>query len=105
MPSPARSRQDGYFSRNRARASAPAAAGTPRGLPVGTAPPARAQPLVDAGARLAATPAEAARGADAVVMMLSDPIAVQTVVAGPDGILATLARDALVIDMSTVDVA
>ena len=65
---------------------------------------ARAQPLVDAGARLAASPAEAARGADAVVMMLSDPIAVHAVVDGPDGVLAGLGPNALVIDMSTVDV-
>jgi 3-hydroxyisobutyrate dehydrogenase-like beta-hydroxyacid dehydrogenase len=66
--------------------------------------PARAQPLVAAGARLAATPADAARGADAVVMMLADPIAVHAVVDGPDGVLAGLVPNALVIDMSTVDV-
>ncbi|HEY2744160.1 MAG TPA: NAD(P)-dependent oxidoreductase [Polyangia bacterium] len=66
--------------------------------------PARAQPLVAAGARLAATPADAARGADAVVMMLADPIAVHAVVDGPDGVLAGLGANALVVDMSTVDV-
>ncbi|HWE28022.1 MAG TPA: NAD(P)-dependent oxidoreductase, partial [Polyangia bacterium] len=66
---------------------------------------ARAQPLVDAGARLAATPADAARGADAIVMMLADPIAVHAVVDGSDGILAGLPPNALVVDMSTVDVA
>ena len=66
--------------------------------------PGRAAPLVTAGARLAATPADAARGADAVVLMLADPIAVHSVVDGPDGVLAGLAPGALVIDMSTVDV-
>jgi 3-hydroxyisobutyrate dehydrogenase-like beta-hydroxyacid dehydrogenase len=67
--------------------------------------PARAKPLADTGARLAASPADAARGADVVVLMLADPIAVHTVVDGPDGVLAGLAAGALVIDMSTVDVA
>jgi 3-hydroxyisobutyrate dehydrogenase-like beta-hydroxyacid dehydrogenase len=67
--------------------------------------PARAQPLVDAGARLAATPADAARGADAIVLMLADPLAVHAVVDGEYGLLAGLAPNALVIDMSTVDVA
>ena len=65
----------------------------------------RAQPLVDAGARLALTPADAARGADVIVLMLADPTAVHAVVDGLDGILAGLAPGALVIDMSTVDVA
>jgi glyoxylate/succinic semialdehyde reductase len=65
----------------------------------------RAQPLVDAGARLAATPADAARGAEIVVLMLADPAAVHAVVDGADGIVAGLDRGALVIDMSTVDVA
>jgi len=67
--------------------------------------PARAKPLVDAGARLAATPADAARGADAIVLMLADPLAVHAVVDGEYGLLAGLAPNALVIDMSTVDVA
>lgn len=66
--------------------------------------PARAQPLVDAGARLADTPADAARGADAVILMLADPIAVHAVVDGPYGLLEGLQPNALVIDMSTVDV-
>jgi 3-hydroxyisobutyrate dehydrogenase-like beta-hydroxyacid dehydrogenase len=65
--------------------------------------PARAQPLVDAGARLAPTPADAARDADAVIAMLADPAAVEAVLLGDEGALATLAPDALVIDMSTVD--
>ncbi|MGZ3428241.1 MAG: NAD(P)-dependent oxidoreductase, partial [Polyangia bacterium] len=66
---------------------------------------ARAQPLVEAGARLALSPVDAARRADVIVLMLADPIAVHAVVDGPDGILAGLSPGALVIDMSTVDVA
>jgi 3-hydroxyisobutyrate dehydrogenase len=36
----------------------------------------RAAPLVEAGARLAATPADAARDAELIVLMLTDPPAV-----------------------------
>ena len=63
----------------------------------------RARPLVDAGARLAATPAEAARGADVVVTMLADPTALDAVLYGAEGVVAALAANALVVDMSTVD--
>jgi 3-hydroxyisobutyrate dehydrogenase-like beta-hydroxyacid dehydrogenase len=68
----------------------------------------RATPLVDAGARLAATPADAARDADMIVLMLADPPAVRAVLDGDAaasgfGILAALRPGALVIDMSTVD--
>jgi len=63
--------------------------------------PERERALVDAGARLAASPTEAARGADVVVLMLSDPPAVRAVA---DGVVAGLERGALVVDMSTVDV-
>lgn len=59
--------------------------------------------LVEAGARRAATPAEAARGADVVVLMLADPPAVRAVVDGPNGVVAGLGPGALVVDMSTVD--
>jgi 3-hydroxyisobutyrate dehydrogenase-like beta-hydroxyacid dehydrogenase len=65
--------------------------------------PSRAQPLVDAGARLATTPAAAARGAEAVITMLADPTALATVLYGSDGVVAALEPNALVIDMSTVD--
>jgi 3-hydroxyisobutyrate dehydrogenase-like beta-hydroxyacid dehydrogenase len=55
----------------------------------------------DTGARAAATPAEAARGADVVVTMLTDGPAVLAVLDGPDGVLAGLAPGAVVIDCST----
>jgi 3-hydroxyisobutyrate dehydrogenase-like beta-hydroxyacid dehydrogenase len=65
--------------------------------------PDRAAPLVAAGAKLAATPAEAARAAELVVTMLADPTALHAVFDGGDGVLAGLRPDALVVDMSTVD--
>jgi 3-hydroxyisobutyrate dehydrogenase-like beta-hydroxyacid dehydrogenase len=51
-------------------------------------------------ARVAATPAEAVRGAEVVVLMLSDPAAVDAVL---DGVLEALPAGAIVVDMSTVD--
>jgi 3-hydroxyisobutyrate dehydrogenase-like beta-hydroxyacid dehydrogenase len=50
------------------------------------------------GARAAATPAEAAEGADAFITMVPDAPEVEEVL---DGALATLPEDALVVDMST----
>ena len=63
----------------------------------------RAQPLVDAGARLAATPADAARDADVVITMLADPAALDAVLYGATGVVGALPANALVVDMSTVD--
>ncbi len=59
--------------------------------------------LVAAGASAAGTPAEAARGAEAVVTMLPDGAAVAAVTEGEDGLLAAAAPGALVIDMSTIE--
>jgi 3-hydroxyisobutyrate dehydrogenase-like beta-hydroxyacid dehydrogenase len=53
------------------------------------------------GARAAATPAEAAAGADAVVVMVVDGRQVQEVLFGPGGAVDALADGALVIDMTT----
>ena len=61
----------------------------------------KAEPLVAAGASRAATPAEAGRAADAVVVMVSDPSASRAVVDGPDGLEAAAAETTL-IQMSTV---
>jgi 3-hydroxyisobutyrate dehydrogenase-like beta-hydroxyacid dehydrogenase len=52
-------------------------------------------------AQAAATPAEAAAGADAFVTMVPDAPQVEEVLFGDDGAAGTLAEDALVIDMST----
>lgn len=62
----------------------------------------KAEDVAKAGAAVAATPADAARGADVVVTMLADPAAVAACVEGPDGILSALRKGAVVIDSSTV---
>ena len=64
--------------------------------------PEKGEPLVAAGAQGADTPADAARGADAVVVMVADPSALEAVTEGPKGVLAGLAEGAAVIQMSTV---
>ena len=62
----------------------------------------KADPLVAAGAKAAATPAEAATGAEAAITMLAGPDAVEAVVAGDDGLAAGLPDAAVVIEMSTI---
>ena len=54
------------------------------------------------GARVAATPAEAAEGADAVITMVVDSPEVEAVLFGEQGAAGGLAGGALVIDMSTI---
>jgi 3-hydroxyisobutyrate dehydrogenase len=63
---------------------------------------AKAQALVDAGARLAATPAEAAKGASVVISMLADDAASREVWLGKDGALEAAGKDAVLIESSTV---
>jgi 3-hydroxyisobutyrate dehydrogenase-like beta-hydroxyacid dehydrogenase len=65
----------------------------------------RAQPLHEAGARIAATPAEAARDADVVFSMLADDAAVEAVSFGEVGILAGLGRGKVHVSSSTISVA
>jgi 3-hydroxyisobutyrate dehydrogenase-like beta-hydroxyacid dehydrogenase len=70
----------------------------------------RAQALVDAGATLAATPAEAAQTADAVLTMLFDDAANENVLFGPEGhpaagVLHALQPGGLHIVLSTISVA
>ncbi len=55
------------------------------------------------GASVAASPREAATGADAVITIVSDPPALAAVLDGPDGAFAGCQVGTLVIDMSTVD--
>ncbi|HVO55700.1 MAG TPA: NAD(P)-dependent oxidoreductase [Solirubrobacterales bacterium] len=59
--------------------------------------------LAAAGASGASTPAEAARGAEAVITMLPDGEAVAAVTEGEGGILAAMAPEALLIEMSTIE--
>lgn len=63
----------------------------------------RAEPLVERGAHLADTPADAAARAEVVITMVADPDALEAVVFGHGGVASTLAGRTLV-DMSTVGV-
>jgi len=65
----------------------------------------KAQPLHEAGARICATPAEAARDAELVLSMLADDAAVEAVTCGPAGILAQLQPAAVHVSCSTISVA
>ncbi len=65
----------------------------------------KAQALAGDGVTPAATPAEAARGVDAVVTMLADGDAVESAMTGDDGALAAMAAGGLWLQMSTVGVA
>jgi 3-hydroxyisobutyrate dehydrogenase len=62
----------------------------------------RAEPIVAKGARLAASPREAARGAEAIVSMVADDQASRAVWLGADGALAGAASGTLLIESSTV---
>jgi 3-hydroxyisobutyrate dehydrogenase-like beta-hydroxyacid dehydrogenase len=64
--------------------------------------PSKAQPLLDAGAAPAATPAEAAGQAEAVITMVADPKALRAVVEGADGIASGVHARTTAIEMSTV---
>jgi len=63
---------------------------------------AKAAALQAAGARAASSPADAARDANVVMMIVSDSAAVEEVVAGKGGILESLRAGTLVIDSSTI---
>ena len=63
---------------------------------------AKAEDLIGRGARWAASPADAADGADAVVTMLSDDEASRTVWLGKDGAATTMKAGTLAIECSTV---
>jgi 3-hydroxyisobutyrate dehydrogenase/2-hydroxy-3-oxopropionate reductase len=64
--------------------------------------PAKTTPLTDLGATAAVSPADAARQAQAVVIMVADPRALQVVTEGPEGIVAGADEETTVIQMSTV---
>jgi 3-hydroxyisobutyrate dehydrogenase-like beta-hydroxyacid dehydrogenase len=72
--------------------------------------PSKAAPLVAQGARLAPTPAEACRGAEAVFTMLADPDALESLLFGSttsgtapgDALVAALAPGTALLEMSTV---
>ncbi|MFF2043714.1 NAD(P)-dependent oxidoreductase [Kitasatospora sp. NPDC058170] len=62
----------------------------------------RAAPLVEAGAKAVATPAQAAREADVTIVMVSDPAALAEATEGPDGVLSGCVPGRTVVQMSTV---
>src|SRR5437879_2929117 len=62
----------------------------------------KCKPFARKGARVAATPADAARDVDLVIYMLSNDQAVEEVVFGAKGILSGIKEGQIAIDMSTV---
>jgi 3-hydroxyisobutyrate dehydrogenase-like beta-hydroxyacid dehydrogenase len=65
----------------------------------------RAEEMHAHGAKVAATPAEAASGAEAVITMLADDRALERVSFGPGNILESLPAGGVHISMSTISVA
>jgi 3-hydroxyisobutyrate dehydrogenase len=63
---------------------------------------AKAEPVAELGARVADTPADAAREADALMLSLADRYVVEDMLYGENGAVASLREGAIVIDMSTV---
>lgn len=63
---------------------------------------ARMQPLVDAGARAAASPRDAATDADVVVTIVTDSPDVEQVLLAEDGVVHGARPGTIVIDMSTI---
>lgn len=61
----------------------------------------RAAALSARGATVCASPAEAARGADFVVSMVSDDGATRAVMTGPQGVLSAAAAGTVIVDSST----
>ncbi|KPC49971.1 NAD(P)-dependent oxidoreductase [Amantichitinum ursilacus] len=64
--------------------------------------PGKAEALLEQGAHWAATPREAALGAEAVLSMVADDAALLGITQGDDGLLAGLAAGAVHVSMSTV---
>ena len=58
--------------------------------------------LAKAGARAATSASEVARATSIVITMLPDTPDVERVLTGPDGVLSTIQRGAIVIDMSSI---
>ncbi|PZU57618.1 MAG: NAD(P)-dependent oxidoreductase [Sphingobium sp.] len=66
--------------------------------------PAKAQLFAESGARIAASPADAAEGADLVIAMVADDDASRSVWLGEEGALSTLPSGAIGIESSTLSV-
>lgn len=63
---------------------------------------AKCEPLRKLGARVATSPAEAARGSDVIITIVSDTPDVQAVLFGDNGVAAAIREGGVVIDMSTI---
>jgi 3-hydroxyisobutyrate dehydrogenase len=74
------------------------------GVSVWNRTPGRAQELVDSGARLAASPADAAGSAEVVLTMLADGESTSHAMTGPEGALSALRQGSIWIQMATVGV-
>jgi 3-hydroxyisobutyrate dehydrogenase len=64
--------------------------------------PDKVKPLVEAGAKAAASPAEVAQASEAVITMLTDGAAIDAVYNGPNGLLSGDVKGKLFLEMSTV---
>ena len=64
--------------------------------------PDKVKPLAQAGASVAATPAELAGAVEAVITIITDAAAIDAVYHGPNGLLAGEVKGRLFIEMSTV---
>ena len=64
--------------------------------------PVKTEPFVAAGVVAASSPADAARQAEAVITMVSNPQALVDVTEGPEGVVAGVGEGTTVIQMSTV---
>ena len=64
--------------------------------------PARAQALASEGARVAATPQEVAAASDVLIVIVSDPPAVEHVLWGDKGALGSLRRGSVLVECSTI---
>ncbi|MEJ2060193.1 MAG: NAD(P)-dependent oxidoreductase [Gammaproteobacteria bacterium] len=73
------------------------------GLTVYNRSPDASRPFADAGITVQTSPAAVARDSDTVIIMVSDPAALDAVLHGPEGVLAGLGQNSLAINMSTVD--
>ncbi|WP_394843289.1 NAD(P)-dependent oxidoreductase [Pendulispora brunnea] len=62
----------------------------------------RAQSLTALGAKVKSSPAECARGARVIVTMVRDESVLLQLLSRPDGILAGMDKDAVIVDMSTI---
>ena len=60
------------------------------------------EPLTAAGARACASPAEVARNADFILIMVSDTQDVEQVILGPEGVISGARPGCTVVDMSTI---